>query len=242
MRTPNFSSARAMSAAQSPYWMLTKLMPGVLRISPQLSMAEKYLARLAESIIERQHTPTFFPGRAANRFLKSAMRSGSGTRKAFLGYLSRLLRQYCRAAPMGTALQYWRNSLDKYPKKAFLVPDPDRIADFKNRLAALPGKKVGVCWRSMMLSAKRAKYFSAIDSWGEILKTPGISFVNIQYGDCAADIARAEEKFGVRIHQMEGLDLKDDIDGCAALCAALDLILSAPTAAAHTASSVGATV
>ena len=145
-------------------------------------------------------------------------------------------------APMGSALQYWRNSLDKYPKKAFLMPDPDRVADFKNRLAVLPGKKVGVCWRSMMLSAKRAKYFSAIDSWGEILKTPGISFVNIQYGDCAADIARAEEKFGVKIHQMEGLDLKDDIDGCAALCAALDLILSAPTAAAHTASSVGAKV
>ena len=38
---------------------------------------------------------------------------------------------------------------------------------------------------------------------------------------------------------MEGLDLKNDIDGAAALCAALDLVLSAPTAAAHTAASVG---
>ena len=145
-------------------------------------------------------------------------------------------------APMGSALQYWRDRLDKFPRKAFLLPDPKRVADFKKRLAALPGKKVGVCWRSMMLTAKRAKYFSPIDSWGEILKTPGISFVNIQYGDCAADIARAEEKFGVPIHQMKGLDLKDDIDGLAALSAALDLVLSAPTAAAHTASSVGAKV
>ena len=56
------------------------------------------------------------------------------------------------------------------------------------------------------------------------------------------DIARAEEKFGVTIHQIEGLDLKDDIDGTAALCQALDLVLSAPTAAAHTAASVGAEV
>ncbi|HYS46775.1 MAG TPA: flagellar protein FlbA, partial [Rhizomicrobium sp.] len=54
--------------------------------------------------------------------------------------------------------------------------------------------------------------------------------------------ARAEEKFGVRIHQVEGLDLKDDIDGTAALALALDLVLSAPTAAAHTAASVGAKV
>ncbi len=41
---------------------------------------------------------------------------------------------------------------------------------------------------------------------------------------------------------MEGLDLKDDIDGSAALCAALDLVLSAPTAAAATAASIGAEV
>jgi tetratricopeptide (TPR) repeat protein len=145
-------------------------------------------------------------------------------------------------APMGTALQYYRDDLSKFPRKAFLVPDETRVADFKSRLAALPGKKVGICWRSMMMGAKRAKYFSPIDGWGEILKTPGISFVSIQYGDSAADIARAEEKFGVKIHVVEGLDLKDDIDGLAALSAALDLVVSAPTAAAHTASSVGANV
>jgi tetratricopeptide (TPR) repeat protein len=142
-------------------------------------------------------------------------------------------------APMGTALQYYRDDLSKFPHKAFLVPDEARVTEFKARVAALPGKKVGICWRSMMMGSKRAKYFSPIDCWGPILQTPGISFVNIQYGDCAADIARAEEAFGVKIHQMEGLDLKNDIDGSAALCAALDLVLSAPTAAAHTAASVG---
>jgi hypothetical protein len=41
---------------------------------------------------------------------------------------------------------------------------------------------------------------------------------------------------------MEGLDLRDDIDGAAALSAALDLVLSAPTAAAATAASVGTDV
>jgi len=94
----------------------------------------------------------------------------------------------------------------------------------------------------MLMSGKRAKYFSPIDAWGGILKTPGITFVNLQYGDSAPDIARAEEKFGVKIHTVEGLDLKDDIDGTAALALALDLVLSAPTAAAHTAASVGAKV
>ncbi len=142
-------------------------------------------------------------------------------------------------APMGTALQYYRKSVADFPHKPFLVPDAARVAQFKDKLAALPGKKVGVCWRSMMLGAKRAKYFSPLDVWGPLLQTPGISFINLQYGDCAAELAAAEEKFGITVHRMEGLDLREDIDGAAALSAALDLVLSAPTAAAHTAAAVG---
>ncbi len=141
--------------------------------------------------------------------------------------------------PMGSALRYCRQSLADFRREAFLVPDPARVEEFRQKLAALPGRKVGICWRSMMLGAKRAKYFSPIDHWGPILKTAGVSFVNLQYGDCAAERARAAEKFGIAIHEVEGLDLKDDIDGAAALCRALDLVLSAPTAAAATAASVG---
>jgi tetratricopeptide (TPR) repeat protein len=145
-------------------------------------------------------------------------------------------------APMGSALQYYRKSLSDFPKKAFLVPDPVRVAEYKRQMAALPGKKVGICWRSMMVTGKRAKYFTPVDAWREVLQTPGITFVNLQYGDCAAEIAHIEEKTGVKIHQVPGLDLRDDIDGTAALCQALDLVVSAPTAAAHTAASVGAQV
>lgn len=146
-------------------------------------------------------------------------------------------------APMGSALQYYRNGLSDFRHDAFLTPDPARVAQFKQQLDAMgPQRKIGLCWRSMMLGAKRAKYFSPIDYWGPVLQTPGVTFVNLQYGDCAEEIARAQEKFGITIHQMEGLNLKDDIDGSAALCAALDLVLSAPTAAAATAASVGAKV
>jgi len=146
-------------------------------------------------------------------------------------------------APMGTPLHIFRKSLGDFPHKAFLVADPERVADFATRIAALgDGPKVGICWRSMMLGAKRAKYFSALDAWSPILKTPGATFVNLQYGDCADEIARAEAMHGVKIHRLEGLDLKNDIDGTAALSAALDLVISAPTAAAAIAGSVGTEV
>ena len=93
----------------------------------------------------------------------------------------------------------------------------------------------------MMLAAKRAKYYSALDMWEPILKTPGVTFVNLQYGDAAAEIAHVREAFGIEIHAMD-VDLKDDIDGAAALSAAVDLVISAPTAAAANAAAVGTEV
>jgi hypothetical protein len=145
-------------------------------------------------------------------------------------------------APMGSALQYYRKSLSDFPHEAFLAPDPDRVAQFRSHLDKMPGRKVGICWRSMMLGAKRAKYYSPVDAWGPVLQTPGVTFINLQYGDSADELARMQEKFGVTVETIPGLDLRDDIDGTAALAAALDLVLSAPTAAAATAASVGAEV
>ena len=142
-------------------------------------------------------------------------------------------------APMGSALQYYRKSLADFPHKAFLKPDPKRVEEYRALLDKMPGKKVGICWRSMMLGAKRAKYYSPVDAWGPVLQTPGVTFVNLQYGDCADELKRMQEKFGVTVEVIPGLDLRDDIDGTAALAAALDLMISAPTAAAATAASVG---
>jgi tetratricopeptide (TPR) repeat protein len=146
-------------------------------------------------------------------------------------------------AVMGTALQFHRKRIEDFPRQAFLVADPARVEEFRARLSAMgPGPYVGICWRSMMLGAKRRKYYSALDLWGPILQTPGVTFVNLQYGDCADELARAAEQHGIAIHAIADLDLKNDIDGAAALSAALDLAISAPTAAAATAASVGTEV
>jgi hypothetical protein len=87
------------------------------------------------------------------------------------------------------------------------------------RAGALPGKKVGICWRSMMLGAKRAKYFSPIDhAWGPVLQDAGRQLRQSSvWRQRRGNRPRRRE---IRRHhpQMEGLDLRDDIDGTAALC------------------------
>jgi tetratricopeptide (TPR) repeat protein len=148
---------------------------------------------------------------------------------------------YC--TPMGMMLSHFRKTLEDFPRQAYLVPDPGRVEHFRGLLdKGGPGKRVGICWRSMMLSMKRAKYYSDLTMWGEVLKTPGVRFVNIQYGDCTKELEAAMALHGVTIETIEGHDLTKDIDGNAALAAALDLVISAPTAAAATAAAVGAEV
>ncbi|HEX2594448.1 MAG TPA: tetratricopeptide repeat protein [Rhizomicrobium sp.] len=142
--------------------------------------------------------------------------------------------------PMGSALRFLRTDLSQFPHEPFLTADPERVAEYRKQLEAIgPGPYVGICWRSMKMDVKRKKYYSALDIWGPIFKTEGVTFVNVQYGDCADEIRAAEEKHGVKIHVIDGLDLKNDIDGAAALSTALDLVISAPTAAAATAGAVG---
>jgi tetratricopeptide (TPR) repeat protein len=144
---------------------------------------------------------------------------------------------------MGSALQFFRKRLEDFPTRPIFAADPARVAEYRCRLRAMGrGPFVGICWRSMMQDIKRQKYFSPLDAWEPVLKADGVTFVNVQYGDCGDDLARTRAQFGIDIKVFDDLDLKNDIEGAAALSSALDLVLSAPTAAAAIAASTGTEV
>lgn len=147
-------------------------------------------------------------------------------------------------APCGATMQFKRPTLESFPTDTCLFKaDPERVNYWKEKLAALGNHpKVGICWRSLMMTAKRSKYFSPMDYWAPVFKNENVQFINLQYGECADDIKYVQDRFGVTIHDFEELDLKDDLDDNAALCSALDLVLSAPTAAGALAGATGAPV
>lgn len=144
-------------------------------------------------------------------------------------------------APMGSTLEFLRPNVESFGRHgAYLKPDPEKVAYWRDRLAALgPGLNAGICWRSMMLNTQRRKFYSPLELWAKPLATPGVRAINLQYGDCAAEIAEARERFGIEIVSFPELDLKNDLDGNAALCAALDIVVSAPTAAAALSAAIG---
>ncbi|WP_419255365.1 tetratricopeptide repeat protein [Caulobacter sp. ErkDOM-YI] len=147
-------------------------------------------------------------------------------------------------APIGSLLPVLRPSVESFPKRPnFLVADPERVAHWRKQLEAAPkGPKVGLLWKSLKLNGERARQFSPFDLWRPILETPGVTFVNLQYGDCDEEIAYAKAEFGVDIWQPEGIDLKKDLDDVAALCCAMDLIIGFSNATINLAGACGANV
>jgi tetratricopeptide (TPR) repeat protein len=142
--------------------------------------------------------------------------------------------------PLGTPLQHIRRCVEDFPARAFLMPEPARVGFWRERLSALgPGPYVGICWRSMLLTTQRRKFFSPMEAWRSPLSIDGIKFVNLQYGDCSEDLAYARDRMDATIASFDDLDLKNNLDDNAALCAALDLVVSAPTAAAALAAGTG---
>ena len=147
-------------------------------------------------------------------------------------------------APLGSLLARFRPAPDAFPAApAFLRPDPERVAHWGREMAALgPKPKVGGLWKSLKMDSARARYFSPFEQWRPVLTTPDVTFVNLQYGDCAAELAQAQAKLGVTIHTPGGIDLKDDLDDVAALTCALNLVIGPANATTNLAGACGAPV
>lgn len=147
-------------------------------------------------------------------------------------------------APIGDFLPSLRNTVEAFPRReSFLTPDPARVAHWKAELDRLgPAPKVGLLWKSLNLSSERARQFSPFHLWEPVLRTEGVTFVNLQYGDCEEEIALAKEELGVDIWQPPGIDLKQDLDDVTALCAAVDLIIGFSNATTNLAGAAGAPI
>jgi tetratricopeptide (TPR) repeat protein len=145
-------------------------------------------------------------------------------------------------APLASPLQRFRPSAEAFPDRpAFLAPDPARVAHWRQVLETeTAGPRIGLVWKSLKLNSARARFYSPFDAWAPVLRTPGLTLVNLQYGDCAEEIARAREEMGVEIWTPPGIDLKNDLDDLTALCCAMDLVIGPANATTNLAAAAGA--
>ena len=145
--------------------------------------------------------------------------------------------------PVASLFRRFRPALSSFPRDGgFLVPDPRRVAHWRQVLKESgPGPYVGVLWKSMNMGGSRQRHYSPLELWNPILEMRGVRFINLQYADAEEDLAAAKAR-GIDIWTPPGIDLKLDLDGLAALCAALDVVMGPSTATTNIAGAVGARV
>jgi tetratricopeptide (TPR) repeat protein len=143
--------------------------------------------------------------------------------------------------PVGSICKFYRKSAEDFPTEAggYLKADPDLTAVIKARYASLgAGMKVGISWRSgnPIVGAERS---IPLELWDELLSLRGCHFINLQYGDVAADLDRARDRTGVRILKDDAVDPLTSAEEWFAQIAALDHVISVDNSTIQVAGSLG---
>ncbi len=149
--------------------------------------------------------------------------SDNGRPVRLVPFMATKISEYDCWAPMASVLAVLRDDLSRFPQTdAFLTPDPVRVAHWREQLAAMgPGPKIGVTWKSLKDDARRQQYYMPLAHWGPMLSAP-VTYISLQNGDAAADLALIKQHYGTDVHVLDGIDLRNDLDELAALTAALD--------------------
>jgi len=155
---------------------------------------------------------------------------------------SPLLVDYDLEIPLGSLPRLFRGKIEAFEAspRRHLVPDPVLVSEMRDWLKAVTGERtsVGICWRSGMIDPNRAKEYSHLIDWSVLLSNKDLAIVNLQYGECEAELLESEQQYGIAILRPP-LDLKNDLERLAALMSCLDVVFSAHTAVLQMAGHLG---
>jgi hypothetical protein len=148
------------------------------------------------------------------------------------------------AVLMGSLPKYLRGALENFPKPhAFLVPDTQERAHWRSVFETQSkGRKkiIGISWRSGKVGGgDRLLQYAALQDWAQYVKATDATFVCAQYAATDEEVAALEEMSGRKILVPEKLDQKNELDRTCAMLAALDVVISAPTAVSWLAAGTG---
>jgi tetratricopeptide (TPR) repeat protein len=124
------------------------------------------------------------------------------------------------------------------PTPPLLAADPKLVKKWQARLKELSGSlNVGISWRGGGTASTRRKRSTSLADWERVLCTPGVNFVNLQYGATEEELQSLPA--GVTLRRWADFDPRRDLDDLAALCVALDQVITIDNSTAHLAAASG---
>jgi len=142
--------------------------------------------------------------------------------------------------PLGAlpALLWPANAVPEAPA-AYLRADPATTDRMREALAALgPGRKIGIAWRGGHPAAKRPRFIPP-EAWRALAAEQNATFVCLQHAPDEAELNTLATVVGCPIHRIAACDPLIDLDGFAALIAALDAVVSVDNSTVHLAGALG---
>jgi Flp pilus assembly protein TadD len=140
---------------------------------------------------------------------------------------------------MGSLPKHFRRAWRAFPEReSYLLPDPARVAAWRERLAALgPGAKIGLGWRGGLVRTGREFRTLAPKDLAPLLATPGTAFVCLQHDATEAELAEIAACAGVAMHVWR--EALTDLEEMAALVCALDAVATVCGSLVHLTGALG---
>lgn len=133
-----------------------------------------------------------------------------------------------------------RRRWQDFPRhRGYLKPDPARVADYRQRFAALgPGRKIGLAWASTNARTGGRKS-TRLEDWLPVLAVPGTQFVSLQYSADGRQIEMLRAQGVTNLWPNPAPDIRADLDALASQIAALDAVVTIVGINAHMCGALG---
>jgi tetratricopeptide (TPR) repeat protein len=152
------------------------------------------------------------------------------------------LQRASRVLAIGSLPRWFRRAREDFARQPLklLAALPERVAHCRARLAALgPGPKIALAWRTMRNDLLGWRKTATLEELVPLLRVAGVRFLDVQYGDTAAERAALEVATGVQLARFEDVDHRDDLEALFAILEACDLVITTSNATAHFAGALG---
>ena len=152
------------------------------------------------------------------------------------------LREADRVIAIGSLPQHFRNSKQSFERQPakLLGAMPERVATYRTQLDAQASRfRVAFSWRSTRKDWYARTKSAPLAEFLRLLEIPGVRFLDVQYGDTAAERAQLKARKGVELVRFEPVDYYNDLEELLAILEACDLVITTSNATAHFAGAIG---
>lgn len=142
----------------------------------------------------------------------------------------------------GSLPRYFRRQKEDFPvRKAYLVPDRERLAKWSNRLLEIGGAaKIGVLWQGTWTAESEQQTALPLFELRNLMlrHQSDAAWICLQHGSKQKEIEQYRRNVSLQVHLYQEA-FQYDLDEMAALLTALDLVITPPGYAANLAGALG---